>query len=69
MYALPHTEVVAHRSTRRLAQKYIDSFADCLGDVTYWTGSESIPVHQEWAAVPSAEGGFDIVSTVTSREA
>jgi hypothetical protein len=62
------SETVAHRSTRRLAEKYIASFADTLGDTFSWNGSANIPIHVEWAVVPATKG-FDIVSTVTSRPA
>lgn len=61
------TEVVAHRSTRRLAEAYIASFADELGDTVRWDGTKDIPIHVVWTVVPAVRG-FDIVSTVSPRE-
>jgi hypothetical protein len=61
------TRTIAHRSTRRYAQSYIDSFADELGDQTRWNGQRHIPIHVTWIVVPAATGGFDVVSTVTER--
>jgi hypothetical protein len=66
MSTILRTEVVAHRSTRKAAERYIASFADELGDSTSWDGEKDIPVHIEWSVVP-ADNGFDIVSTVTPR--
>lgn len=60
-------EIVGHRSTRKLAQKYIDRYDDALGDTTWWNGSRNVPVHIDWRIEP-AEKGFDIVSTVYARE-
>jgi hypothetical protein len=61
------TSIVAHRSSRKYAEKFIASYGDAIGDTTYWNGSTNVPIHIEWAAVPSANGGFDVVSTVTPR--
>lgn len=59
--------VVAHRSSRKYAEKYIASFADCLGDYSAWNGRNAVPVHIEWNAVKSPTGGFDIVATTTEQ--
>ena len=59
--------VVAHRSSRRLAETYIGRFADCIGETTYWNGSQHVPVTITWEAVKAPEGGWDVVSTVTPR--
>lgn len=58
------TEVVAHRATRKTAERYVASFTDELGNVTDGNGQ---PVHIAWAVVPATKG-FDIVSTVTEQE-
>lgn len=59
-------EVVAHRATRKSAERYVAAFANELGDTVSWNGRENIPIHVEWTVVPAAPG-FDIVSTVTRR--
>lgn len=61
--------IVAHRSTRAYAQKYIDSFADELGDTDYWNGRFNVPIYQTFTIELAPAGGFDIVSTVTERPA
>lgn len=62
------TEFIAHRSTRRLAEKYIAQWAHELGDTFSHMTKPPTPVHIEWTVVP-AEKGFDIISTVTPRDA
>ena len=69
MSAVLRTEVVAQRSTRALAERYVARFSDVLGDTTWWNGREHIPVHIVWEVKPGRKGRFDILSTVTSREA
>lgn len=63
------TEVVAHRSSRRYAEKWVNDFADTAGDQEWWDGQQGHPVHVVYSVVNCHQsGGFDIVSTVTSRE-
>lgn len=63
------TEVVATRSTRAYAQRYIDSYADAIGATTYWDGQRAVPVLIVWEPVRNpATGRWDVVSTVTPRQ-
>lgn len=67
-YSRLGTTVIAHRSSRIWADRFVARYANCLGETDYWNGCESVPVTIVWAVEPVWSGGFDIVSTVTARE-
>jgi len=58
------TSVIAHRSTRRYAEKFVADFSDIAGEQTAWNGRESLPIFVTLDVVKSPSGGFDVLQTV-----
>lgn len=64
---LHRVNVVATRSTRRLAEKFVASYADVQGEQSYWDGSKHHPVTVEWTVIPDGRR-FAVVSKMTPRK-
>lgn len=63
----PTSTVVATRSTRRYAEKYVADWADVQGEQTRWDGQRSHPIYVVWSIERTPLGKFDIIQTVTPR--
>ena len=61
--------VITTRSTRALAEKFIASYGDALGETTYWNGSRDVPVTLTWTPVRNPfTKKWQVVATCTPRE-